>query len=221
MKNTPIVTGKLGLFGTTPLLSEMPGSNFPKQVAKIVAFIAAMALTTTMVKAEHIWQDPGGWAGGMVTCGSTDVPLFSAHELTLDLGASYSAAQGGIAHVLETNIKGSRGTWGGDVGLNYFLTRNIGVGVDANMPDNGGNLVDSVLGNLTLRLPLGTSAFAPYMIGGGGRTTDDTWQWAGHAGVGIEFRPSHNIGFFTDARYVWPRHSSDALMLRAGIRLVL
>ena len=47
-------------------------------------------------------------------------------------------------------IRHDRGRWGGDVGLNYFVTRYIGIGGDAEMPDNGGNLVDQVLGSLII-----------------------------------------------------------------------
>ena len=172
------------------------------------------------VQAAHLWQDPQSWAGDALTYDHQSVPLFSANELSLDLGASYTAGQRGVEHIFETSIKGSRGTWGGDIGLNYFITRVIGVGADINMPDNGGNLVDGVMGNLTLRLPLGNSGFAPYVFGGGGRTTDRTWEWAGQAGLGLEFRFSHNLGLFADTRYIWPIQSPDALQLRAGFRFV-
>jgi hypothetical protein len=208
----------------SPLPDEPPRSTFvsegTQRLNRIIAFTASLVLTATMAQAQQIGEDPGTGAGGVVTNYHKTVPLYSAHELSLDLAGSYIAGQRGIEHLFETSIKGARGTWGGDVGLNYFITRNIGVGADVNMSDNGGNLVDAVLGNLTLRLPLGNSGFAPYVLGGGGRTTDHTWEWAGQAGVGIEFRPSHIWGIFTDARYVWPQHSSDALLLRAGIRIV-
>ena len=38
--------------------------------------------------------------------------------------------------------------------------------------------------------------------------------------VGLEFRLSNTLGLFSDARYVWPQHSSDALRLHAGLRIV-
>lgn len=189
-----------------------------KRITRIIAFTAVLLLTCTMAKAQHIWENPGTWASGVVTYDHKSVPLYSAHELTLDLGGSYVAQQRRVEHLFDTSIKG--GKWGGDVGLNYFILRNLGVGADVNMADNGGSLVDAVFGNMTLRLPLGNSGFAPYVIGGGGRTTDQTWEWAGQGGVGIEYRPSHYLGIFTDARYVMPQHSSDGLLLRAGIRIV-
>jgi hypothetical protein len=149
-----------------------------------------------------------------------DRPLFSANELSLDLSGSYIAQERGIEHLFETSIKHNRGTWGGNIGVNYFITRNIGVGADASMSANGGNFVDVVLGDLILRLPLGDSGFAPYVFGGGGRTTDATWEWVGQAGVGLEYRFSRRIGLFADGRYIWPQHSPDALLLRTGVRIV-
>lgn len=149
-----------------------------------------------------------------------NAPLYSANELSLDLGASYSAGQRGLEHLFKTSIKGDRGQWGGDVGLNYFFTREIGLSADINMPDNGGNLVDAVLGNVIGRLPLGNSGFAPYLFGGGGRTTDRTWEWMGQAGLGLEFRFNKTIGLYSDGRYLWPQHSAEGLLLRAGIRIV-
>ena len=74
------------------------------------------------------------------------------------------------------------------IGVNYFIAKSIGVGVDANMPSNRGNLVDEVLGDVLLRLPLGNSGLAPYLFGGGGRTTDTSWEWVGQPGVGRQFR---------------------------------
>lgn len=206
----------------SPRSDESPRSSFvsleTRRITGIITCAAALLLTATMAKAQHIWENPGTWASGVVTYDHKTVPLYSAHELTLDLGGSYFARERSVEHLFETSVKG--GTWGGDVGLNYFILRNLGVGADVNMSDNGGNLVDAVFGNMILRLPLGNSGFAPYVLGGGGRTTDHTWEWAGQAGVGIEYRPSHTLGFFTDARYVMPEHSSDGLLLRAGIRLV-
>lgn len=187
---------------------------------KIITITASLGLTATMANAAHVWQDPGGWAGSTFTYDHTNVPLFSANELSLDLGASYTAGEHGLGNLFKTDIKGSRGTWGGDLGLNYFITRVIGLSADVDMPDNGGNLVDAVLGNLIVRLPLGESGFAPYLFGGGGRTTDRAWEWVGQAGLGLEFRFSHNLGLFGDGRYIWPQHGSDALLLRAGVRIV-
>jgi hypothetical protein len=181
------------------------------------------AFTTSLMLPIMLPLTTTAWGTGSGDNGNTDDhdrPLFSANELTLDISGSYVAQQRGIEHLFETNIKHNRGTWGGNVGVNYFITRNIGIGADANMSANGGSFVDAVLGDLTLRFPVGNSGFAPYVFGGGGRTTDVTWEWVGHAGLGVEYRFSRKIGLFADGRYIWPENSSDALLLRAGFRIV-
>src|SRR5664280_2882922 len=158
-----------------------------------------IAFTTSLMLPAMLPVTAVAWSTGSDASANTndrDRPLFSANELSLDLSGSYIAQERGIEHLFETSIKHNRGTWGGNVGVNYFITQNIGVGADANMSANGGNFVDAVLGNLTLRLPLGNSGFAPYVLGGGGRTTDVTWEWVGQAGVGLEYRFSRRIGLF-------------------------
>jgi len=179
---------------------------------KIITFTASLMLAAAIPKMAYAAEDTGN--------DHNSAPLFTANELSLDLSGSYIAPERGIEHLFETSIKHDRGTWGGDAGLNYFITRNIGIGADANMSANGGNFVDAVLGDLTLRLPLGNSGFAPYVFGGGGRTTDRTWQWVGQGGLGLEYRFCRRIALFADGRYIWPRHTADALLLRAGLRIV-
>lgn len=146
-------------------------------------------------------------------------PLFAANEFSLDLSGIYVAGERGIENLFDTSIKHDRGTWGGDVGVNYFITRYIGVGANAIMSANDGNFVDAVLGDLILRLPLGNSGFAPYVFGGGGRTTEGRWDWVAEAGVGLEYRFCHMLGIFADGRYIWPQNNPDALLLRSGLRI--
>jgi hypothetical protein len=124
-----------------------------------------------------------------------------------------------IEHLFKTNIR-KDGTWGGGVGLNYFFLRNVGIGADINIPDNGGPAVDHIVGSLLVRLPIGPSGWAPYLFGGGGRGTDPVWEWQGHGGVGMEYRWNPLTGIFMDGRYVWPDKSTDRLLLRAGLRIV-
>lgn len=180
---------------------------------------ATLVLTGISASAAHMWQEPRNWARNAVTYEHATNLLYSANELSLDVGGSYFAGQRGVTHLFDTSIKGRRGTWGGDVGLNYFFLRELGVGVDANMADNGGNLVDAVAVNLIGRFPLGNSRFAPYVFGGGGRTTERSWDWMGQAGLGLEFRFNHTVGLFTDGRYQWARNTGDGLLMRAGLRI--
>ena len=151
-----------------------------------------------------------------------DVPKYTANELSLDLSGSYMAAERHLSELFKTSIRHERGRWGGDAGLNYFITRYVGIGGDVEMADNGGNFVDQILGNVILRYPIDPTGLAPYVFGGGGRGTDPEWEWLADAGVGLEFRFNPIVGIFTDGRYIWhdKEGSFDRLLLRAGLRLV-
>lgn len=186
---------------------------------RVIPLVAALGLTGLSATAAHIWDEPGHWADGVMVYDHDSTPLYSANELSLDLGGSYTAGQRGVNHLFDTRITGQRGKWGADLGVNYFITRQLGVGVDVNMPDNGGSVVDAVSLNLIGRFPLGNSGFSPYVFGGGGRTTDRAWDWMGQAGVGVEFRLNHIVGIYTDGRYQWVQNSGDGLVLRAGVRI--
>ena len=185
---------------------------------KTISTTVTLMFACVAANAAHVWNEPRSWAKGARGYDHESVPLYSANEFSMDLGAGYLAGQRGVDRLFNTSIKD--GNWGGDVGLNYFVTREVGIGVDVNMPDNGGNLVDAVLGNLIVRLPIGKSGFAPYLFGGGGRTTGPAWEWMGQAGLGTEFRLNHTVGLYADGRYLWQHNGGDGLLLRTGIRLV-
>jgi len=175
--------------------------------------------TTTTVEESHVWSNPHVWWNNHFVY--TTTTLYTPNELSFDGFGSYIAPQRGISHLFETSIRGHRGTWGGGVGLNYFFTRELGIGVDANMPANGHNLIDSVSGNLIARIPIDPTGLAPYIFGGGGRGTGDpVWNWFAQAGVGLEYRFNPLTGVFIDGRYIWNEKTTDGLMLRSGLRFV-
>ncbi|HYG21198.1 MAG TPA: hypothetical protein VEH04_00340 [Verrucomicrobiae bacterium] len=191
------------------------------KITKILTVAAAVTLVGQVAQAQdtaHVWNDPRGWWGNHFVYDAQNTSKFTAHELNLDLFGSYWAGQEKVEDVFDTNIR--RGTWGGGIGLNYFLTREIGFGGDLNISDNDGNFIDSASGSLIARFPIESVGLAPYIFGGGTRLTDRHWEWAGHAGIGLEFRPNPITGIFADARYLWPDDSGDSLLLRAGLRLV-
>jgi hypothetical protein len=194
------------------------GHNNVMKLKKVVAVCAVLIGLGEVAQAAHVWEDAGGWWSDHFVAVPVTTPKYTGQELSLDLFGSYTASERNIEHLFETNIRG--GDWGGGVGLNYFLTRYFGIGGDINMSDNGGNFVDIMDGNLFARLPLGNSGVAPYIFGGGGRSTDPIWEWFGQAGVGLEFRFNPTTGIFVDGRYMWMDVTPDRLMLRAGLRLV-
>jgi hypothetical protein len=154
--------------------------------------------------------------------GRTYVPppepeLFLAHEIHVDAFGTYTAPETKFSHLFQTDIRDD-GVWGGGAGMNYFLTRHLGFGADLNIGNNDGNFVDLVSASLFARLPIEKLRLAPYAFGGGGRTTDQVWEWTRHAGLGLELRTDREIGIFLDGRYLWADRSSDRLLLRAGVR---
>jgi hypothetical protein len=59
-----------------------------------------------------------------------------------------------------------------------------------------------VAGSLILRYPFeGTVCWAPYIFGGGGGIFDGESTGFGHIGLGVEFRVTPYMGFFTDWRW--------------------
>jgi hypothetical protein len=192
------------------------------KIIKLVTMTAALAVTAQAGRAQvaHVWDDPHDWWGNHFVYGPANTTKFTPYEFSMDAFGSFTAAENQLSDVFKTNIR--HGKWGGGVGLNYFLTREIGISGDINIPDNGGNFVDSMNASLIARWPFESTGLAPYIFGGGGRTTDPAWTWTGHAGVGLELRMNPITALFTDARYVWADKSavSDTLELRAGLRFV-
>ncbi len=209
----------------------------------LITWTAALVFTCGAARAAHIWEDPSGW-GSTVFVSDVEGPRYSSQELSLDMFGSYIAGEHHLTKLFETDIRSPRGRWGGGAGLNYFFTREIGIGADMNIADNGGPFIDHVLGNLILRWPIDPSGFAPYIFGGGGRGFDigwtrsnaDTdgffapgqefnqkhWEWLADLGVGVEYRLNPATGVFVDGRYIWHDQtgSTDRLLLRGGLRLV-
>src|SRR5437879_11191328 len=104
------------------------------------------------------------------------------------------------------------------------MTREIGIGADITMLENGGNFIDEALGSIIARWPLEPSGFAPYIFGGGGRAFDYGWSpailsaagaptrhygWLVDFGVGLEYRFNPGTGVFIDGRYVWHDAHND------------
>lgn len=173
--------------------------------------IAQTTVTTETTTTQYsLWNNHWGNNSG---------ELYTSGELSFDAFGSYLSGEHKIENVFHNTIR--HGVWGGGAGLNYFFTRNIGVGGDIEIPDvNGGNFVNNIDGSLIARFPIANTGLAPYVFGGGGRQTNPIWEWTGHAGVGLEYRFSPITGIFTDARYVWVDKTPDEILFRAGVRFI-
>ena len=142
---------------------------------------------------------------------------YRAHELSLDAFGTGSIGQQTIDNLTGARIRHDI-RLGAGVGLNYFLTRNIGFGAEAYSENPHHNFVDSTSASMILRLPLGQSGFAPYALAGAGRQFDPTKRWFGHLGTGLEYRFTPKIGIFTDVRYVLVDGGNNYGLGRAGLR---
>src|SRR5215471_9851097 len=65
---------------------------------------------------------------------ATSPSLFQAKELTIDLYGNYSVAERrGITHLFDTNAR--HGKLGAGLGATYWMTRNLGAGLEVTIPD--------------------------------------------------------------------------------------
>ena len=136
--------------------------------------------------------------------------LFNPNELSLDLFGTYAD---------RNRFAAPADNFGGGLGLNYFLTRYIGVSADSYIEE--WKLPYRVNGSLILRLPIDQIAMAPYVFGGGGREFKYLTQWTYHVGGGVEFRMNSHTGIFADGRRVFSDRSGvkDTALVRFGLRL--
>ncbi len=198
MKKTCILAIAVGLFGACAAQAQDSQASADAQ-------------------SDHVWSNSHNWWTDHFQQGPGE--KYTAAELSLDLSASYATAETKATDVFHHDSRS--GTWGGNVGVNYFLLKYFGIGADMNMAANGGTFIDDAMVNVIGRLPIGNSGVAPYAFGGGGRGFDRATQWLADVGVGIEFRLNHYTGLFVDARYVWPEHTTDVGLFRAGLRFAL
>ena len=146
------------------------------------------------------------------------VELYRAKELSVDVFGTASLGKYSIEHISNNRIRHNT-RLGAGLGLSYFITRNLGVGVEGYSENTSGPFIDSASANLTLRLPLGESGFAPYIFGGGGQQFDLAKLYFGQAGVGMEYRFTPHFGLFVDARGVMPNETKYYGVGRLGLRL--
>ena len=116
-------------------------------------------------------------------------------------------------------------TWGGGLNLDYFFNPYAGVQVSAAWADPGTSEVwHNYTADLVLRAPIESLHVAPYIFAGGGAIVEDSSEFLGRAGVGIEIRPTANVGVFADWIYNFPGGGGghddveDYQMVRMGLK---
>ena len=110
--------------------------------------------------------------------------------------------------------------WGGGLGVNYFFTKFIGIGVEQDILGRGSNTEWATSGNLFFRYPICSLNLAPYALAGGGAAYGTgKGHGFGNVGGGLEYRVTDNIGLFSDARWVYSAEEPKSAVLgRAGLR---
>src|SRR5208282_6916968 len=112
----------------------------------LFAAAAALVLAVGTAKASNIWDDPNGWRSGLFSA-PTNGAFFNPQELQLDLFGSYDNPEPRLPKLFDSDIR--HGAWGGGVGLNYFLSQNIGLGGDVNLADSqSARLVTHAVGDV-------------------------------------------------------------------------
>lgn len=175
---------------------------------KLLVATALLMLAGSVARADSVHTD-SAWNDRM-RFDREGPEAFPGNQFDVDLFGSW-------ANHDRFGRKGDR--WGGGVGVDYFITRYLGVGADTYLEE--WRWPYRVNGSLILRLPLQHRGFgfAPYGFGGGGREFKYTPQYTAHAGGGLEFRFNRYTGVFGDIRRVFTDKSPDYTMIRTGITL--
>jgi hypothetical protein len=139
--------------------------------------------------------------------GPVEEPCFREHELQLDVFGQYYDGNS-PDHAGPIRDHG----WGGGIGINYFFTLNLGVGIEGSWMSARENralgsdttCIHHYSGSLIWRFPIQDRCVAPYLFLGGGVAADgENWAF-GHAGVGVEWRITpQKFGVFADARWTY------------------
>lgn len=162
------------------------------------------------------------WAGGIEPTAKVieekaveqvveQVVCFKAGEIQLDVFGAWASSTANN-DILENN------GWGGGIGVNYFITKYFGIGVEGDYlaVDSG---LWGVSGNLIARLPFeGTLCWAPYIFVGGGGLFDGSKAGLFDVGLGIDVRITPRIGLILNGSYNTSFQQEDFVMTRAGLR---
>lgn len=142
---------------------------------------------------------------------------FRAHEWQVDVSVA------GRTGMINSH-SGYEGI-GGNLGISYFFTKYLGVGIDNSV--GGGFLTgkpstayDQFQADLLVRYPICAFNFTPYIMIGGGSSWAVVTQGNGNLGGGLEYRFTPNVGLFADCRWLYgtDRGVLSEALPRVGIR---
>jgi hypothetical protein len=179
-------------------------------VTKLNALIGALALTTASLFA--------GTPAAKQVVAPAPAPAQPLFGSGLHLGAH--------AVFLTPDADRADDSWGGGVNVDYFFNANVGVQVSASWADPGtSEMWHNYTADLVLRAPIESWHIAPYIFAGGGAILEDSSEFLGRAGAGLEIRPTANFGIFADWIYNFPGGGGghddveDYQMVRMGVKI--
>lgn len=182
----------------------------------------AMIITTSLHADDAMTNSASATSASNNQGPTSEQPeYYQANELSVDGFGTAAIGDYTIDHLGGMSLHSIRQNtqWGAGAGVNYFATEYLGVGAEVYSHNTTGVFIDDASGNLMLRLPLGDSGVAPYVLGGGGHQFDGGRYWFGEAGGGLEYRFCEHLGIFTDAQVVWPNETKAYGLVRAGLRV--
>lgn len=135
-----------------------------------------------------------------------DSDLFKENEFSLSLYGNYVDKEG--------PSKLAPG-----VGLNYFFTQKLGIGVSTFWENYEGTFIDNMCAEVMFRWPFDSIRLAPYATFGIGYSfeTEEAFELIG---AGVEFRFNEKWGIFGDLRWQFNNDTDNSVGVRVGARMV-
>ena len=105
------------------------------------------------------------------------------------------------------------------IGVNYFLTKHLGVGATTHWDNWDGTFFDNISGEGYFRWPFERLPLAPYAVASIGYSfeTEEAFE---ALGVGAEWRFNEKWGVFGDVRWQFNNDTDNGVAFRVGLRLV-
>lgn len=143
---------------------------------------------------------------------------YNAREVSFDLFGSVSLSQDVLNNWSSDKIE-EDARLGAGLGINYYHTRNFGLGLETYSENTGHALFDAASINVLGRLPIGDYGFSPYGYAGVGYQFEGSDVKFCQGGAGLEYRFNNKFGVFGDVRYVFTDSTPNHMLGRFGIRI--
>ena len=173
---------------------------------KLLAFVASVALASS------------AFAGPVTYSGKGGKPVQPVAPLGCECFAP-GFAVGGFGGAFLPQGDNGDDVLGGGVLAEYFFTPYIGIQGSYGLyaTDSEHHQFDA---SLILRYPITSICIAPYLMVGGGGSTNSDKQGDAHLGGGIEarFESINCLGVFADGAYHWD-DNGDFTIVRLGVKL--